>query len=691
MLATAAETRAAEEEKARTTAAKTHFNVAAPPNTTTEGNASAAAQQASGNNSQRAVTFNVPANSPPVPGRKPTIRQGLNTDLINGKDLKTKVFVIFKEAQGGDEKSKKELSKILTSTIQGEINGMVLAMKKSAKPGLGHSAFEYLSRYLRSEDNYHGSTLVYVNDRDDQGQDPRTYEMDEETVKEMGGTKTVEGVKDQDIIKDFYKEEANKGKLYIPPKDATLQERKVAAVLPASKKVQKFVLEKNPSMYELYEFAETLDDNIEKQTAQEWAIHACQAKPGDNSRRPTSILAHDFEPVEMPSEELRKALGSRLDLTIGPGQAAPVVTTPAMTPEQLATNPAVMAERHAQDANMELVRMMKKTFENQKPKKQWTSMQKNRLCGWSNKSTFEQCSKALKRLENYIGDDDEAAQYIKEEMEKTAEENGLRLHGVDISKKLAKMLTSAQPSHDNSGRASGKSAHKYVNHTHFLSWTPDEREERVVSEQAQKESASTRTQAEAKENAAAGARRTPADYVDISSSTEAYYCFLLTFFPDAKITNDYRMMHDLMQVMREDKDLLSKQTIMTLSWHMLNNDAQYWSVRTNANDLYEGNNLPRSTLQLIMPGLKINKELRTPVGIPKEWRAAPVFKKREREQEHHRRESEGGSDAEDDEQGWMTPHKETHPKIKEMMREYYDQFDGIRAHNRWVFRLRKER
>ena len=404
MLATAAEKRAAEEEKARTTAAKERFNVAAPPNTTTEGNDSAAAQQASGNNSQGAVTFNVPENSPPVPGRKPTIRQGL-MDLVNGKDLKTKVFVIFKEAQGGDENAKRELSKILTSTIQGEINGMVLAMKKSAKPGLGHSAFEYLSRYLRSEDNYHGSTLVYVNDRDDQGQDPRTYEMDEETIKEMGGTKTVEGVKDQDIIKDFYKEEANKGKLFIPPKDATLQERKVAAVLPASKKVQKFVLEKNPSLYELYEFAETLDDNIEKETVKEWAIHACQAKPGDNSRRPTSILAHDFEPVEMPSEELRKALGSRLDLTIGPGQAAPVVTTPAMTPEQLATNPAVMAERHAQDANMELVRMMKKTFENQKPKKQWSSMQKNRLCGWSNKSTFEQCSKALKRLKNYIGDD----------------------------------------------------------------------------------------------------------------------------------------------------------------------------------------------------------------------------------------------------------------------------------------------
>ena len=27
----------------------------------------------------------------------------------------------------------------------------------------------------------------------------------------------------------------------------------------------------------------------------------------------------------------------------------------------------------------------------------------------------------------------------------------------------------------------------------------------------------------------------------------------------------------------------------------------------------------------------------------------------------------------------MTPHKETHPKIKEMMREYYDKFDHIKG------------
>ena len=50
-----------------------------------------------------------------------------------------------------------------------------------------------------------------------------------------------------------------------------------------------------------------------------------------------------------------------------------------------------------------------------------------------------------------------------------------------------------------------------------------------------------------------------------------------------------------------------------------------------------------------------------------------MSKKREQECS----ESEGWSDVENDEQGWMTPHSETHPKVKEMMRDYYNQFDHV--------------
>ena len=85
--------------------------------------------------------------------------------------------------------------------------------------------------------------------------------------------------------------------------------------------------------------------------------------------------------------------------------------------------------------------------------------------------------------------------------------------------------------------------------------------------------------------------------------------------------------------MREDKDVVSTQTWMTISWLMLGSDAQYWSVRTSADDLYDQRNLPKLTL---MPGLKMNKSLPTPTGIPKEWRAKPVTKKREQEQVRER-------------------------------------------------------
>ena len=135
--------------RARAQAAKVAFNVT--PNkdnrrvTTKDNN-----QQEGGPNDQGtpATVFTPPPNLPPAQGRKPTILQGVNMDLINGKDFKTKVFVILKEAANGDEEAKKELRKFMMSTVKDGINAMLLAISKSAKSGLGHSGFEYLSREL---------------------------------------------------------------------------------------------------------------------------------------------------------------------------------------------------------------------------------------------------------------------------------------------------------------------------------------------------------------------------------------------------------------------------------------------------------------------------------------------------------------------------------------------------------------
>ena len=57
----------------------------------------------------------------------------------------------------------------MTSAIHEEIIGMLVAMKRNGKVALSHSLFEYLSRYLRDEDDYNGSTLLYIGDRDDDG------------------------------------------------------------------------------------------------------------------------------------------------------------------------------------------------------------------------------------------------------------------------------------------------------------------------------------------------------------------------------------------------------------------------------------------------------------------------------------------------------------------------------------------
>ena len=348
MLATAAETRA-EEEKARAAAAKARFNV--PAHT----NRGAATQQASGNSDQGAASFSVPADLPPTPGQRPTILHGLR-DLTE-ESFKNKIFVILKEAMNGDEDSKKELGELLMNNVRGEAMGMLLALMTSNKVALGHSAFKYASR-LRKKDEHHGCSFVFVGDRG--LTDPTALEMEEETVKEMGGKVVVEGIEDQSVIKEFYKDNENKNKLYIPSKSDATKDRHVAAVLPASKRTAKFVLEKKPTFFELYEYAEGLNDEDEKQALQEWALHACQTKPGDVSRRPSSILAHKFQPVLNPSAELEEMLVSRLDQTMG--KAAPVATPP----RQLATDASVVAERHAQDRELEMVRLMKKHLENPK-------------------------------------------------------------------------------------------------------------------------------------------------------------------------------------------------------------------------------------------------------------------------------------------------------------------------------------
>ena len=133
-------------------------------------------------------------------------------------------------------------------------------------------------------------------------------------------------------------------------------------------------------------------------------------------------------------------------------------------------------------------------------------------------------------------------------------------------------------------------------------------------------------------------------------------------------------MHELLLSMIDDTDVLETQTIMSLSWILLGNCAQYWSVRTSADDVYD-RRFPKSTLQFIMPGFKIHKHISMPRGTPKEWRAAPASKKREREQDTYRR---GNDRNQHNSNGAADWHNEVHPKIKAMMEPYRKVHDTVR-------------
>ena len=211
----------------------------------------------------------------------------------------------------------------------------------------------------------------------------------------------------------------------------------------------------------------------------------------------------------------------------------------------------------------------------------------------------------------------------------------------------------------------------------------------MADKKAQGESEATRTLRESEEIAAAGARRTPSTYADICAATEAYYCIVHTLFTaDSELTKDYEMLHDTLQSLLADKDSVSAQTWRTLSWKMICNDAQYFAVLTSSEDVYNEENLPRSVLHFTIPSLRSDLALTMPANIPRQWTGGKRKKNPTNEWDVHDEwekegeqsndsESEGWSDVEDGKQGWMTPHSETHPKVKEMMREYYDKFDYI--------------
>ena len=189
------------------------------------------------------------------------------------------------------------------------------------------------------------------------------------------------------------------------------------------------------------------------------------------------------------------------------------------------------------------------------------------------------CAAALKRLEPLIGRPDKLAHQMLEEMKITAKRHGLRLNAVHITKALATIMGKAQFQHDNASRPVATSVHKSLNHTQLLPWTAEEWDQRVADDKAQDESILTRTLQESRETAAAGARRTPSTYVDLCTSTEAFYCLFLTFFTsDSELTKDYGLLHDTLQSMIGDKECVPAQTWETLSWKMICSNAQYFSV-----------------------------------------------------------------------------------------------------------------
>ena len=444
---------------------------------------------------------------------------------------------------------------------------------------------------------------------------------------------------------------------------AEMVQRKVAAVLPASKSTMKFVLEKKPTFLELYNYAEDLDDPKEKEVLQEWALHACQTAPGNNSRRPSSILAHNFEPVLGASAELEELLVSRLDQTIG--QAAPVATPP----RQLATDASIVAERHARDRESEMVRAMKSAFEEKRPKEKFTELFKDRWAGYSGVSEWEECAPAMRRLEKHYGNVEDAVQFIEAELNATATRLNLRLTGLNVTPDFARAMLKGQVIPTGATRPVARSVHKGISHLSFLPWTAVEREEYTRKQRAKEESKGTRSFDQAEELESLGSREAPSTYNLSCRCIEGYLVWCETWLTaKSDLTSQYWDLHETMLSLADEEHNITTQTWLNLSWMLLINNYQFFAIKTSLDDLYSKERLPTSVLHPVMQSLRLFNTVQTPACLPSEWLLA-VSKKRKRE--ISREEKIGGFE------GGIIPHDETHPKVKEMMREYYSLHDYI--------------
>ena len=190
--------------------------------------------------------------------------------------------------------------------------------KKSAYPSLAHNMFCFTAS-VRDKDDNHLDYIIFIGDRSPSG-DPTAFVVDEESAQNMGGMKTVKGLATEDDATKFILEPDNDGKLKTV-RSGDMEDKETPVFMAINDEVAKYVSSHGPSLGDLHHWLNNANnkkvEDSEVDQLNRWIDLAAQSTDGENVKKKSSVLTHNFDVLSSPSDELSKKTTAFLDSRIG--------------------------------------------------------------------------------------------------------------------------------------------------------------------------------------------------------------------------------------------------------------------------------------------------------------------------------------------------------------------------------------
>lgn len=444
----------------------------------------------------------------------------------------------------------------------------------------------------------------------------------------MGGLREVNAQDDNEEVIAFLEDSSNDAKLMVIDESVDLKEYKIPMVMAINNRVAEYVLANSPSLQDLYHYCNDEVDNVldsaEQAQLNRWMCLAAQTQDA-GKKKPSSLLAHGFNVVALPSEELSEQMNDKLKASLGEVR----VVTP--DGKELPTS-TTLAEKQLEDKKAKLEEVRKKLAA---PKDKITDMAKARICGFSGQSCWEDCSIGWTELKHETNED--AAQLIEERLKLVAKEHNLCRPQQFVHTEMTKNIKTGKWAPCNNTVPLARYVHDVVGHSVFLPWTEAEKGDYMTEMEAQTESAPNRTLNKARRLVTESrclqgkqAMPAPCSYMAICNVVEAFLVFCIGYFTrNSPLTKDMYELHDVLVSLSNESHNVDEQSWRNLSYILYCNEVQFYSIKTSASDVYDRVRLPVSMLRssnlltTLRTELKVNKVN----GTPDHWLEKPKRKK----------------------------------------------------------------